>query len=153
MRKSWHDHWLDRCYANAEMCTCAQGRRVGAVIVSPDNRSLTDGFNGVPTGFPHPTTCARKEANIPSGQCLDMCPCAHAESNAIDNAARHGVCIKGAYLYCTTKPCVFCMGRIANAGIKKVYYVEHYNHPLTDEIAQHAGIDLIDLKGIYNAAK
>ena len=45
--------------------------------------------------------------NIPSGQCLDMCPCAHAESNAIDNAARHGIAIKDSYLYCTNKSVCF----------------------------------------------
>ena len=153
MRKQWYVHWLDRCYANSEMSTCAQGRKVGAVIVTPDMRSLSGGFNGVPSGFPHPITCARKEAGVTSGKCLDMCPCAHAESNAIDNAARHGVAIKGAYLYCTTKPCVFCMGRIANAGISKVFYVEEYDHHLTDVIALHANIKLVNLKEQYYAAK
>lgn len=146
MRKGWHKHWIDRCYINSEMSTCASGRKVGAVIVTKDNRSLSDGFNGVPSGYPHPSLCARIEAKVKSGESLDMCPCAHAESNAIDNAARHGIAIKDSFIYCTTKPCSFCMARIANAGICKVFYVEEYSHNLTDQIAQNANIELNCLK-------
>jgi len=146
-RKEWHSHWIDRCYANALMSTCVSGRRVGAVIVSKHNRSLSDGFNGVPSKFPHPTTCPRKDNNVPSGQCLDMCPCAHAESNAIDTAARYGISIEGAYTYCTNKPCVFCMSRIINSGIEKVYYIEDYPHELTSSMAKYANVELIQLDG------
>ena len=110
------------------------------------SRKITDsflsGFNGVPQGFPHPEVCIRKELGIPSGEKLDLCPCAHAESNAIDNAARVGTAIKGSIMYCTTKPCVFCIGRIANAGIKKVVYDQHYDHDLTDRIAEYGQVEL-----------
>ncbi len=149
-RKSWHRHWSEKARHNSEMCTCVSGRKVGAIIVTPDNRTLSDGFNGVPVGYPHPTICPRIEKGIPSGQCLDMCPCAHAESNAIDNAARSGTCIKGSYLYCTTKPCVTCMARIANAGIVKVFYQDEYSHELTDSIAKYANIELININGIIS---
>jgi len=147
-RKTWHEHWMQRCFQNSLMSTCASGRSVGAVIVSSDNRSLSDGFNGVPAKFPHPVNCKRKDNNIPSGQCLDMCPCAHAESNAIDNAARHGIAIKDSYLYCTNKPCVFCMGRIINSGIKKVFYIEDYPHELTHLMADYADVELVKLDGV-----
>lgn len=150
MRKSWHQHWIEKARHNSEMCTCASGRKVGAIIVTPDNRTLSDGFNGVPVGYPHPTVCPRVEKGIPSGHCLDMCPCAHAESNAIDNAARSGVSVKGSYLYCTTKPCVFCMARIANSGITKVFYEVEYSHGLSEDIARHANIELINLNGIVS---
>ncbi len=150
MRKSWLAHWIQKAKHNSEMSTCAGPRRVGAVITTPDNRALSEGFNGVPAGYPHPKTCARVDAGIPSGQCLDMCPCAHAESNAIDNAARAGVAIKGSYLYCTTKPCVFCMARIANAGIVKVFYDEEYSHEMADDIARYANIELININNLMD---
>lgn len=83
----------------SEMCTCAAGREVGAVFVR-DKRTLVTGFNGVPSGFPHPMVCKRRELGIPSGEKLELCGCAHAEANGIANAAREGVSLKGAQLYC-----------------------------------------------------
>jgi dCMP deaminase len=71
-----------------------------------------------------------------------MCPCTHAESNAIDNAAREGVSVRGAIMYCTTKPCLFCMGRIVNAGIVEVVYRDDYPHVLASEVAHYGKLSL-----------
>lgn len=53
--------------------------------------------------------------------------CLHAEENAIINAARIWVSVKWADIYCTHKPCDFCVRRIINSWIKKVYYREDYS--------------------------
>ncbi len=45
-------------------------------------------------------------------------------------------------MYCTTKPCVFCMGRLANVGISEVIYDQHYDHELSESIANHGKIKL-----------
>ena len=94
----------------AQMSTCASGRRVGAVFVR-GKRLLATGFNGVPSGYPHPDVCPRREANLPSGQGLELCVCAHVEANGIANAARYGVPLEGAVVYVTCQPCADCMGR------------------------------------------
>lgn len=130
----------------AEMSTCAAGRKVGAVFVR-DKRVLTTGFNGVPAGFPHPLQCVRKAKEIPSGERLDLCGCAHAEMNGITNAAREGVSLKGSVLYCTTEPCTLCMGALANVGVKEVIYRDSYHHSdMTKLIAERAGIDMLQHK-------
>lgn len=125
MRENWHDFYLELTKQIATRSTCIK-RKVGAIIVS-DKRILSTGYNGAPSRIEHctETTCLRK--NVNSGEQLDNCVATHAEANAIANAARHGVSIKDASLYCTTKPCLPCYKLLINAGIKKIYYIEDYS--------------------------
>lgn len=65
--------------------------------------------------------CPRQAVGFPSGQGLHICIAGHAERNALINATRHGIAIKGATLYLDTViPCKDCMIEIINAGIKEV---------------------------------
>jgi deoxycytidylate deaminase len=50
----------------------------------------------------------------------------HAEMGAITDAARRGVSIAGARLFCTTFPCHNCAKHIVAAGIREVIYIEPY---------------------------
>ncbi|MBF0588160.1 MAG: dCMP deaminase family protein [Magnetococcales bacterium] len=141
-RPSWDRHWMETANLAAQMSTCASGRQVGAVFVR-DKRLLATGFNGVPSGYPHPTSCPRREAGLPSGQGLEMCVCAHAEANGIANAARHGICLEGATVYVTCQPCGSCMGALANVGIRKVAFAGSYPDERSKGIAEYAGIELV----------
>jgi len=138
-RKSWDTFYMELAHSIAEMCTCAAGRKVGAVFVK-DKRILTTGFNGVPAGYPHPNVCVRKQQGVPSGQGLEMCGCAHAEANGIANAARVGLSLHESTLYCTTEPCSICMGALANVGVSRVVYKAPYHHEMSAKIASYAGI-------------
>ena len=64
----------------------------------------------------------------------------HAEQNAIIQAAKLGVSIDGATLYCTHQPCSVCAKMIINAGIKRVVYQEGYPDSFSLEIFEEAGI-------------
>lgn len=50
----------------------------------------------------------------------------HAEMTAITSAAKGGISIKGATLYCTTFPCHNCAKHIVGSGIKRVVFREPY---------------------------
>ncbi len=50
----------------------------------------------------------------------------HAEMNSICNAARKGISLVSANLYCTTFPCHNCTKHIIAAGISRVTYMEPY---------------------------
>lgn len=50
----------------------------------------------------------------------------HAEMGAITDAARRGVSVAGAMLFCTTFPCHNCAKHIVAAGIREVIYIEPY---------------------------
>lgn len=58
----------------------------------------------------------------------------HAEMAAITDAAKRGVSIKGARLFCTTFPCHLCARHIIAAGIEKVIYVEPYPKSRTEDL-------------------
>lgn len=122
--------------------TCPR-RQVGAVIVK-DKHVLTTGYNGAPKGFPHPTEtgCIRDELGIPRGALADVCPCLHAEQNALLQAALFGVSVKDADLYCTTQPCTQCSRMVANAGIKRVVFQDEYPDPLAIGLLTTAGVEL-----------
>src|SRR5918996_3912793 len=133
--------------------TCPR-RRVGAVIVK-DKRVLTTGYNGAPRNFPHPIDvgCLRDELQVPRGMVADICPCLHAEQNAILQAATTGVSIEGADLYCTTQPCTQCSRMLANCGIKRVIYEEGYPDPLAVGILTTSGVQLLQWDAAQRLAK
>jgi len=51
----------------------------------------------------------------------------HAEMNAIIFAAKHGLAINGATMYCTLSPCQECTKNIAQSGIVEVVYDDVYD--------------------------
>lgn len=66
--------------------------------------------------------CPRRLCGFSSGEALHLCPAAHAEANALINAAREGIRTKGLILYVSsTPPCQECFKLIIQAGISKVY--------------------------------
>jgi cytidine deaminase len=67
----------------------------------------------------------------------------HAEMSAISDAARNGLSIKDATLYCTTFPCHICAKHIVAAGIQRVVYIE----PYPKSYAQELHSDSIELDG------
>ncbi|MEH6950712.1 anti-phage dCTP deaminase [Nitrobacter sp. NHB1] len=58
----------------------------------------------------------------------------HAEMSAITDAARNGLPIAGATLYCTTFPCHLCAKHIVAAGIKRVVSIEPYPKSYAEEL-------------------
>jgi len=74
----------------------------------------------------------REKLGIPSGERVEMCRGLHAEQNALVQAARYGISLEGAVIYCTNQPCVTCAKMLINAGIVKVIY----KHPYPDKLAQ-----------------
>ena len=107
----------------ATWSSCFQeNRQVGAVIVK-DKRIMTTGYNGAPSGIENCKSrgeCLRRKLNVASGTKLELCYAVHAEQNAIAQAAKLGISVDGATLYCTHQPCVICCKMIINSGIKRV---------------------------------
>jgi len=146
MRPDWINYFIKFAELAGKRSTCIR-RSVGAVIVK-NNRILATGYNGVPSGVEHcdKVGCLRNDLNIPSGQNHELCRGVHAEQNAILQAARNGVSIDNADLYCCTKPCIICTKLIINAGIKKVYYVNDYDDLLVEGLLSNTDIKFIKVK-------
>lgn len=139
-RPSWDEYFMEITRLVASRSTCLR-RQVGAVIVK-DKNILASGYNGVPSGISHCSDagCLRERLKVPSGERHELCRGLHAEQNAIIQAAKHGTGIEGAYLYCTTMPCIICSKMLINAGIRKVIYLEGYPDTLAEEMIRESGI-------------
>lgn len=141
-RPPWDQYFMDITLLVATRSSCLR-RQVGALLVK-DRFILATGYNGVPSGISHCdiTGCLRDQLNVPSGERHELCRGLHAEQNAIIQAARHGVNIDGATLYCTTMPCIICTKMIINAGIARVVYAEGYTDELAREMIREAAIEI-----------
>jgi len=105
-------------YAVSERSTCDRAF-VGCVLVL-EKRILTTGFNGSPSGQPH---CDEAGHLMVEDHCVRTI---HAETNAIIQAALHGVSTKGATCYVTHFPCINCTKALINAGITRLVYSTSY---------------------------
>lgn len=146
MRKSWNSYFMEIADIVKTRSTCIR-RQVGAVIVK-DNRIITTGYNGAPSGLTHCIDnggCERERLNVPSGQRHELCRALHAEQNAIIQAAKIGVSTEGATIYITTQPCVICAKMIINAGIKKVVYKASYPDEMAMNMLEESGIEVVSI--------
>lgn len=111
--------------------------KVGCVIVGPDNEIRSTGFNGFPRGV-HEEDYQIIDDKYTSPSLNDIVEVTginerwerpakyewveHAERNAVYNAARIGVSLKGcrAYLNWEPRPCIECCKGFIQAGIIEV---------------------------------
>jgi dCMP deaminase len=114
MRPDWDSYFMKIAYAVSERSTCDRAF-VGCVLVL-DKRILTTGFNGSPAGQPH---CDEIGHLLVDGHCIRTI---HAETNAIIQAALHGVSTRGCTCYVTHFPCINCTKVLINAGITRLIY-------------------------------
>lgn len=119
-RKTWDEYFIDTAYHIATRSTCRR-KKVGAIIVNPTTKSiLATGYNGSLPGSEH---CEDSGCYIVNNHCLRT---VHAETNAINQAAKNGSTLWQTHIYCTTKPCWNCFKNIIQAGIVSIYYREDY---------------------------
>ncbi len=142
-RPDWNEYFMEITELVATRSTCLR-REVGAIIVK-ENRILSTGYNGAPSGLAHclEIGCLRDKMNIPSGERQELCRGIHAEQNALIQAAKFGIALDGSTVYVTTQPCITCSKLIINAGIKKIIYKNPYPDKLALELLEEANIEVI----------
>lgn len=105
------DEWDTRFFRLAkEVATWSKDpdKKVGAIIVSPDRRKISIGYNGFVRG-------ADDDEVLTVEQKLERT--VHAELNAILNS---GFAVRGSTLYCTKFLCVPCANAVIQSGIVRV---------------------------------
>ena len=118
MRPEWDSYFMKIAAAVSERSTCDRAL-VGCVLVL-DKRILTTGFNGSPAGQEH---CDEAGHLMVDEHCVRTI---HAETNAIIQAALHGVSTRGSTCYVTHLPCINCTKALINAGITRIVYEDAY---------------------------
>jgi dCMP deaminase len=89
--------------------------------------------------------CPRRLLHYDSGQGLQICPAAHAERNALIQAARHGIKTDGTILCLTCcVPCKDCLIEIINAGVRTVYVTSlDYYDLLSEYLITESGLQIL----------
>lgn len=156
---------MDMAIVTAMRGTCSR-LQVGAVF-SKDGRIIVNGYNGVPKGRPHcthPCTCDPIQITgdditmqiLHDETCKARMPCLiaqHAERNAIDFAAKHGLSLEGSTLHVTHMPCEQCAGSLLNVGVELVIYLQPYRLTAGVELLEAGSVKVLRMqnKGLISS--
>lgn len=151
MRIEWDELWLEMAHLVGRRSQCSRAQ-YGAVIVSEDNRILSVGYNGVPSGIPNDRMCNHwcQRAMTPDYKDVDPnyldCDAIHAEMNALLRAGNLWL-EKAPKLYTNSVTCHRCALTIANSGIRTVMlarndYEEKRDPDATVMLLRRYGLDV-----------
>ena len=149
IRPTWDEYFMEVCEAISKRATCNRGQ--SGCVIAKDNQILVTGYVGAPAGLPHCDDVGHQfkktihEDDKITTHCVRT---VHAEQNAICQAAKRGIAINGATLYCRMTPCRVCAMQIINCGIVRVVCQRRY-HDAEDSEAMFAQVN-IKLEYIHN---
>lgn len=128
---------FDRAYmafavALAALSYCKK-RKVGAVLVS-GNTVIGYGFNGAVSGMPN--VCEDDD------EATEHTSDVHAEENALLKSMPAER--SGSTMYVTTYPCLRCTRLMAQAGVRRVVYMEDKD---VNGRVEHYGMESVKLEG------
>lgn len=137
---SWDEYFMGIALLSAGRSK-DNSTQVGACIVSNENKILSVGYNGMPTGC-----CDDDMPWERDGEELDtkypyVC---HAELNAILNRSTGS--LAGAKVYVTLFPCNECAKAIIQCGIKEVIYADDKYADTNKVIASKKMLDMAGVK-------
>lgn len=136
MKQKFIDAYMDVAERFAQLSS-AKRLNVGAIVVK-DERIISIGYNGMPTGWDN---CCEHEVIEENVVYLKSKPeVLHAEANAITKLAKSNESGDGASIFVTHSPCIECAKLIYQSGIATVYYKNNYRDT--------AGLDFLTKSGI-----
>jgi dCMP deaminase len=145
VRPSWDQYFMEVAGAIAKRATCDRGR--SGCVIARNKQILVTGYVGSPKGLPHCDDVGHQMKKVvhEDGSVTQHCMrTVHAEQNAICQAAKLGVSIEGATLYCRMTPCRTCAMLIINCGIARVVCERKYHAGAeSEELFRRAGIELV----------
>ena len=148
-RPSWDQYFMEVASTVAKRATCDRGR--SGCVIARDKQILVTGYVGSPRGLAHCDDIGHlmKKVYHEDGRITQHCMrTVHAEQNAICQAARLGISLEGATIYCRMTPCRTCAMLIINCGIKRVVCERKYHDNLeSEEMLRQSGVML---EYVYN---
>ena len=138
---SWDEYFMGIALLSAQRSK-DNSSQVGACIVSPENKILSMGYNGMPIGCYDDAMPWSREGEPLDTKYMYVC---HAELNAILNHASSVGSLRGAKLYTTLFPCNECAKAIIQSGIARVVF---YDNKYEDTDAVKASKRMFDMVGI-----
>lgn len=119
MKPKFIDAYMDVAERFGKLSS-ARRLNVGAIIVK-DNRIISIGYNGMPTGWDN--NC---ENELTDGKLKSKPEVLHAETNSIAKLAQSNESGLDSTLFVTHSPCLECAKLIYQSGITTIYYKHEY---------------------------
>lgn len=120
----------------------AKRLQVGAIVVK-DNRVISIGYNGMPSGWDN--VCEYTRTDDVGTSFVTKPEVLHAETNAIAKLARSTESGLDATMFITHAPCLDCAKLIYQSGISKVYYRNQYRSTDGIEFLMKGNVEVIKI--------
>jgi len=145
MKQKYIDAHMKVAETYASLSTAVR-LKVGAIVVK-DNRVISIGYNGMPSGWDN--VCEDEigsvlddDGYIVETRLKSKPEVLHAETNAIAKLARSNESGLGSAMFITHAPCLDCAKLIYQTGISTVYYRNTYRENNGVEFLLKGGIDV-----------
>lgn len=113
-QRDWDIFWLQLCVQISKKSK-DRSTKIGSIVVSPDNKHTSMGWNGFPTGI-------KDDEEYYHTRPTKYQITAHAEQNALDNCIFD---VKGWTLYVSCGgPCTGCTRSIIQKGIRRIVHFD-----------------------------
>ena len=128
-------------------CSTAKRLHVGAIVVK-DDRIISIGYNGMPSGWDNNCEyrvteyCDVTKSWLPTGETKTKPEVLHAETNAIAKLAKSNESGLGATMFITHAPCLDCAKLVYQSGINTVYYRNSYRNEDGIQFLAKAGVTI-----------
>ena len=146
MKQKYIDAHIKVAEIYASLST-ARRLQVGAIVVK-DNRVISIGYNGMPSGWDNNCESEATEFNLVTksrtgtGKLTTRPEVLHAETNAIAKLARSNENGLNATMFITHAPCLDCAKLIYQSGISNVYYRNAYRESTGVEFLLKSGVEV-----------
>ena len=127
-------------------CSTAIRLHVGAIVVK-DDRIISIGYNGMPSGWDN--NCEDEigsvmddNGNVYEARLKTKPEVLHAETNAIAKLAKSNESGLGATMFITHAPCLDCAKLVYQSGINTVYYRNSYRDENGIQFLEKAGVKI-----------
>jgi dCMP deaminase len=141
MKQKFIDAYMDVAERFAQLSS-AKRLQVGAIVVK-DDRIISIGYNGMPTGWDNCCEDVVREDEVGFQVTKTKAEVLHAETNAIAKLAKSGESGLGATMFVTHAPCIDCAKLVYQSGIATVYYKNEYRSTQGLEFLTKSNVDVI----------
>lgn len=117
-------------------------RRIGALAIK-DGAVILQTHNLYVPSDQTPYDEGDPRSNFTGGRHFESSLAIHAEAQLVAQAAKKGISLKDAEIYCDTFPCPPCAKQLAYSGIKTVYYRNGYVVLDGERILKSQGVQIV----------
>ena len=141
MKKKFIKTYMDVAESFAKLSSAVR-LQVGAIVVK-DDRIISIGYNGMPTGWDNCCEDIIRTDEVGFQVTKTKAEVLHAETNAVAKLAKSSESGLGATMFVTHAPCIDCAKLVYQSGIATVYYKNDYRSTQGLEFLTKSNVDVI----------